>query len=98
MYLHAGNGKNIREKNIIGIFDMDNATVSSVTRKFLTSEQKKNKVYSVSSDIPKSFILYTEEKNDSNINNNTKEENTKICFSSLSSSALLGRSENNYKG
>ena len=98
MYLHAGNGKNIREKNIIGIFDMDNATVSSVTRKFLTSEQKKNKVYSVSSDIPKSFILYTEEKNDSNINNNTKEENTKICFSPLSSSALLGRSENNYKG
>ena len=98
MYLHAGNGKNIREKNIIGIFDMDNATVSSVTRKFLTSEQKKNRVYSVSSDIPKSFILYTEEKNDSNNNNSSKEENTKICFSPLSSSALLGRSENNYKG
>ena len=90
MYLHAGNGKNIREKNIIGIFDMDNTTVSSVTRKFLTSEQKKNNVYSVSSDIPKSFILYTEEKKDG--------KNTKICFSPLSSSALLGRSENNYKG
>ena len=92
MFLHAGNGKNIREKNIIGIFDMDNATVSSVTRKFLTSEQKKNRVYSVSSDIPKSFILYTEE------NNRNKEINAKICFSPLSSSALLGRSENNYKG
>ena len=92
MYLHAGNGKNIREKKIIGIFDMDNATISSVTRKFLTSEQKKNRVYSVSSDIPKSFILYTEE------NNRNKEINAKICFSPLSSSALLGRSENNYKG
>ena len=98
MYLHVGNGKNIREKKIIGIFDMDNATISSVTRKFLTSEQKKNRVYSVSSDIPKSFILYTEEKNDSNNNNRSKEENTKICFSPLSSSALLGRSENNHKG
>ena len=51
-----------------------------------------------SSDIPKSFILYTEEKNDSNNNNSSKEENTKICFSPLSSSALLGRSENNHKG
>ena len=88
MYLHAGNGKNIREKNIIGIFDMDNATVSSVTRKYLTSEQKKNRVYSVSNDIPKSFILHKDD--------DTK--TTKICFSPLSSSALLGRSENNYKG
>ena len=93
MYLHAGNGKNIREKNIIGIFDMDNATVSSVTRKFLTSEQKKNNICSVSSDIPKSFILYTEEKKDGK-----DIKNTKICFSPLSSSALLGRSENNHKG
>ena len=92
MFLHVGNGKNIREKNIIGIFDMDNATVSSGTRKFLTAEQKKNRVFSVSSDIPKSFILYTEDK----IEN--KDDNTKICFSPLSSSALLGSSENNYKG
>ena len=96
MYLHVGNGKNIREKNIIGIFDMDNVTISSVTRKFLTLEQKKNKVFSVSSDIPKSFILYTEENKDKD--NHNKEKNTKICFSPLSSSALLGRSENNYKG
>ena len=79
MYLHVGNGKNIREKNIIGIFDMDNATISSVTRKFLTSEQKKDSVFSVSNDIPKSFVLYREG------------EDVKICFSPLSSTALMGR-------
>ena len=84
MFLHAGNGKNIREKNIIGIFDMDNATISSVTRKFLTAEQKKESVFSVSNDIPKSFILYKEETDEG-------EEKIKICFSPLSSTALLGR-------
>ena len=30
MYLHAGNDKIIRTKSIIGIFDMDNATISPV--------------------------------------------------------------------
>ena len=79
MFLHVGNGKNIREKDIVGIFDMDNATVSSVTRKYLNGEQKKNAVFSVSDDIPKSFVLY---KIDGEY---------KICFSPLSTSALLGR-------
>ncbi len=79
MFLHAGNGKNIREKDIIGIFDMDNATVSSVTRKYLNEEQRKGAIISISEDIPKSFILY---KADGKLN---------ICFSSLSTSALIGR-------
>ena len=42
MFLHVGNNKNIREKDIIGIFDMDNATISMITRKFLSESQKKN--------------------------------------------------------
>ena len=42
MYLHVGNNQNIRTKNIIGIFDMDNTTVSAVTRKYLNKKQKKN--------------------------------------------------------
>ena len=79
MFLHAGNGRNIRQKDIIGIFDMDNATVSHVTRKYLSSEQKKKTVEAVADEIPKSFILY---KNEGEF---------KICFSPLSTSALMGR-------
>lgn len=79
MFLHVGNGKNIREKDIVGIFDMDNATISSVTRKYLNIEQKKKAVYSVSDDIPKSFVLYIDSGE------------YKICFSPLSTSALIGR-------
>ena len=79
MFLHAGNGRNIRQKDIIGIFDMDNATVSHVTRKYLSHEQKKKTVESVVDEIPKSFILYK------------TEGEFKICFSPLSTSALMGR-------
>ena len=79
MYLHVGNNRNVRIKTVIGIFDMDNSTVSSVTRKYLNLEQKKNAVYSISDDIPKSFVLYSEDGE------------YKICFSPLSTSALIGR-------
>jgi hypothetical protein len=81
MYLHAGNNKNIREKDIIGIFDADNSTVSIITRKYLAEAEKEERVVSAKDEIPKSFILY--------------KENGKymICFSQISTSALLGRAE-----
>ena len=80
MFLHVGNNKNIREKDIIGIFDADTSTVSSVTRKYLSAAQKRKEVEASSEEIPKSFVLYK------------KGEAYSICFSQLSSAALLGRS------
>ena len=88
MYLHIGNGKNIRNKNIIGIFDTDNATVSEITKKLLRDYESDGRVISAGNEIPKSFILYFEEKL-----NGTVEP--KICFSQLSSSSLSGRNEKN---
>ena len=80
MYLHVGNNKNIRERDIIGIFDADTSTVSMVTRKYLSGAQRRGEVESSSDEIPKSFVLYR------------KKGGYAICFSQLSSSALLGRS------
>ena len=37
MYLHIGNNRNIRTTDVIGIFDADSATVSAVTKKFLSA-------------------------------------------------------------
>ncbi|MBQ9086723.1 MAG: DUF370 domain-containing protein [Clostridia bacterium] len=79
MFLHVGNNKNIRIRDVVGIFDMDNATVSSVTRKFLSGKQKASLVESAAEEIPKSFVLYRDG------------ESYKICFSPLSSSSLRGR-------
>ena len=81
MYLHVGNNKNIRERDIIGIFDTDMSTLSPVTRKFLSDAQKKNSVVSAKDEIPKSFILYYENGE------------IKICFSQISSTALVGRKD-----
>lgn len=57
MYIHLGNKKSIREKDIIGIFDMDNATMSKVTQKFLNKKQKEGKLITTVDEIPKSLIL-----------------------------------------
>ena len=81
MYLHVGNHKNIREKNIIGIFDIDKSTVSPITRKFLSDAQKRGAVISAKDEIPKSFVLYTENGE------------SRVCFSQISPSALIGRKE-----
>lgn len=79
MFLHVGNNKNVRIRDVVGIFDMDNATVSPITRRFLSSKQKESLVESASFDIPKSFILYLEGGE------------YRICFSPLSSASLKGR-------
>ena len=83
MYLSIGNDMAVRSRSIIGIFDMDNATLSAVSRRFLSGKQKQNLVESAIEDIPKSFILYKDG------------EEYKICFSQLSTSALKGRMKEN---
>ena len=81
MYLHIGNQINIREKDIVGIFDADRTTTSWITRKYLSEAQKKELVSSANDEIPKSFVLYRDRR----------DGRYKIYFSQLSTSALLGR-------
>ena len=80
MYLHVGNNKNIRTGSILGVFDADTATVSSVTKKYLSEADAKGAVIFASEEIPKSFILYRE-----------RDGKIKVCFSQLSTSSLIGR-------
>ena len=77
MYLHVGNNKNIRTRDIIGIFDTDSATVSALTRKYLTA----------GSEIPKSFVLYRVKDPVS------RKASTRICFSQLAAASLKNRTE-----
>lgn len=62
MYLHLGNEKMIREKDIVGIFDLDTTTVSKATRKYLSQSEKEGAVVNVTSELPKSFIVCSENK------------------------------------
>ena len=36
MYLHLGSSVVIRQRDVVGIFDLDNTTSSRITRDFLT--------------------------------------------------------------
>ena len=59
MYLNIGNDMAVREKSVIGIFDLDNTTTSKRTREFLSAAEKDGQVIPCD-DLPKSFILSTE--------------------------------------
>ena len=59
MYLSIGNDMAVREKCIIGIFDMDNTSVSKRTRMFLNRAEKEGQVVPCD-DLPKAFVLSSE--------------------------------------
>ncbi|MBQ9784396.1 MAG: DUF370 domain-containing protein [Clostridia bacterium] len=80
MYLHVGNNQNIRTREIVGIFDADTATVSAVTKKYLSVANSRRAVEFASEEIPKSFVLYK-----------GLDGEYRICFSQLSSASLVGR-------
>lgn len=62
MYKNLGNNTVIKEKEIIGIFDIDNTTVSSRTRKFLEIAQKESNIILTSNELPKSFVVISKGK------------------------------------
>lgn len=57
MYLHIGQETVLREKDILGIFDLDSASVSKITRDYLAKNEKEKNVVAVTSELPKSFIV-----------------------------------------
>ena len=57
MRLSLGAGVSVATEDILGIFDMDTATVSPVTKKFLNTAQKRGGVTVVGEELPKSFVV-----------------------------------------
>jgi hypothetical protein len=43
--------------SVIGIFDMDNTTVSKRTRDFLANAEKNGRIIDITDDLPKSFVV-----------------------------------------
>ena len=59
MYVNIGSDMALRDRSIIGIFDMDNTTISARTRKFLNRAEQEGIVVPCD-DLPKSFVLTAE--------------------------------------
>ncbi len=57
MYIYLGNDTVADTDGIIGVFDLDNASWSVHTRKFLSAAEKEGRLINASDDIPKSFVV-----------------------------------------
>lgn len=82
MYLHLGNDFSVDSDTVIGVFDMDNTTVSKRGRRFLPDAEKNGRVINATEDLPRSFIV-TRENGE-----------TTVYISSISPQTLYKRSKN----
>lgn len=80
MFLHLGGDVVIPLKNIIAILDIESTTVSKDTKEFLTIAEEEGFIESISTDLPKSFIITETDKK------------SKIYLSPISSVTLQKRS------
>ena len=85
MYLHLGQAVVVPEGEIVGIFDLDNASWSPRTRRFLEKAEREGRVVNAASDLPKSFVL------------RQKRDGTNVVYlSQLSPATLKGRTESGW--
>ncbi len=84
MYLHLGQSVVVPHSEILGIFDLDNASWAYKTREFLERAEREGRVVSVTDDLPRSFVLV-----------GGQGEAATVYITQLSSAALLGRAERN---
>lgn len=57
MYLHLGGDVLVKTSQIIGIFDLENTSVSKITRDYLNRISKKSNVIYISNEMPRSFCV-----------------------------------------
>lgn len=86
MYLHIGNGKSVKKKHIIGIFDLDTSTVTKTGKDFINKSERLGNVEYDDDDLPRSFVLVEENKK------------YKVKLSRISTKGLMLRAtEQNYE-
>lgn len=79
MYIHLGSDTVVCSDDIIGIFDIENTSVSKNTREYLSAAGKRKSAVYVSYDMPKSFVV------------STRKGKEKVFISPIAPSTLLKR-------
>lgn len=82
MYLHLGQSTVVTFDDIIGIFDLETATIGKSTRDYLKRAEDEGDVVNVSYELPKSFVVCA---------NSEKKNGKTVYISQISSSTLLKR-------
>ena len=83
-YLYLGKQVVVPEKNIVGIFDLENTSQSRITRDYLAKTERKGQIVTVADDIPRTFVVCCDKK----------KRNT-IYLSQMSSAYLYKRLQEN---
>ena len=86
MYLHLGGDTVVATGDVLGIFDLDNASWSKHTRAFLRRVQQEDRVINVTEDLPRSMVLCR-------VNGEER-----VYISLLSSATLMKRAEGSLGG
>ncbi len=60
LFLRLEGGESVVCEDVIGVFDMENATTEAATREFLKKSQRELQVVSLASDLPRSFVVVRE--------------------------------------
>ena len=60
MSIHLGNDVVVSESSILGVFDIENTSISKYTKEYLAAAQKNNSIVYVTDDLPKSFVVCRE--------------------------------------
>lgn len=71
MFLFLGGDITVRSSDVIGIFDIEECSVSRITADYLNVCQKKSQIVNISENMPKSFIVTENNTYISNVSNNT---------------------------
>lgn len=80
MYLFLGQETVVPMREIVGIFDMENTTISKSTRDFLAKAEHEGQVVTISEELPKSFIVCV-----------SKQKEMRVYISQISCATLLKR-------
>ncbi len=87
MYLHLGHDVMVRMDHVVGIFDLDNCTISKITRDYLAEAEKKGRVVNVSMELPKTFIVCS----DPSSKKHGRREEITVYISQISAATLRKR-------
>ena len=80
-YIQLEKGESIDKNTVIGIFDIETASMSNATRDLFRRKEDEHGVVSLSNDLPKSFVLCDGEFSDT------------IYISGLSTESIKKRTE-----
>ena len=81
MYLRISNDCIVPKEEIIGIFDMDNTTVSRQGRNFLPNAERIGAIINTADDLPRSYVV------------TVRGDSERVYLSSLSSKILTSRAK-----